>query len=438
MKAFLSRLKIFLHSSFTVGLAFGLLLNGQKAFGYSFNEFDLRVGGYYSFFYPVGGIKHYDPGFLGGGLYSSFHLPIEKIIPIDKFNLSTRLGLIVGYQALSVELTRSSSDVQLFPVMAQFSLFYNFAKPYGGFFWSPSLKLNQGQIFSTRNSKVKDIYASQLVAGESATSSGTYSATGIEYTLGIEAHPQNLRQLALFVDVGYTFHGQELDGQYMIVKAGAAWHLRNSPSPVAQAPECKPVELYGETQSFEGEPLAATVSVIEKQSGDVVKSVETKDDGKYRIEVPGCASYIVTVKRPAYFQGKTDLALAKKDTPPQKLDLVLTPKKFQLAGVQFEDDSPNLKPASYPHLDKMYAFMNGNPDVSVAIEGHTAAGRTQQYNLKLSKARAETVKKYMVSKGILANRMEIDGFGSAKPVADNKTAAGQAKNRRVEVRVLNQ
>ena len=168
--------------------------------------------------------------------------------------------------------------------MAQFSVFYNFAKPYGGFFWSPSLKLNQGQIFSTRNSKVKDIYASQLVAGESATSSGTYSATGIEYTLGIEAHPQNLRQLALFVDVGYTFHGQELDGQYMIVKAGAAWHLRNSPSPVAQAPECKPVELYGETQSFEGEPLAATVSVTEKQSGDVVKSVETKDDGKYRIE----------------------------------------------------------------------------------------------------------------------------------------------------------
>lgn len=334
-----TRLRSFL---LVIAALFGLLLPAQKLSAYSFNEFDLRIGGYYSFFLPMGGIKHYNPGYLGGGLYSSFHLPLEKIIPIDKINLRTRLGLIVGYQALSVELTRSTSDVQLFPVMAQFSLFYDFKKPLGGFFWSPSLKINQGQVFSTRKSKVKDAYVSQLAAGESATDSGTYSATGIEYTVGIEAHPQNTRQLALFIDVGYTFHGQELDGQYFVAKAGAAWHLRNSPAAVAKAPDCKPVELYGESQSFEGQPLAAKVVIAEKESGDKIQTIETKEDGKYRVTVPGCINYIVTVTRPSYFQGKTDVSLDKKEMPPQKIDLVLTPKNFQLTGVQFEDDSPNI------------------------------------------------------------------------------------------------
>jgi outer membrane protein OmpA-like peptidoglycan-associated protein len=72
----------------------------------------------------------------------------------------------------------------------------------------------------------------------------------------------------------------------------------------------------------------------------------------------------------------------------------------------------------------------------VEIDGHTDTVGTQDYNLKLSQARAKTVRLYLHEKGIKMNRMTVDGFGFFKPVADNNTEEGRALNRRVEFKVL--
>ncbi|MCG3189294.1 MAG: Outer membrane porin F [Burkholderiaceae bacterium] len=76
-----------------------------------------------------------------------------------------------------------------------------------------------------------------------------------------------------------------------------------------------------------------------------------------------------------------------------------------------------------------------NLEVIIAV-GHTDNVGSDSYNQKLSVARAESVKAYLVSKGIEKNRVYTEGKGKKQPVADNKTAEGRAKNRRVEIEVV--
>jgi len=78
-------------------------------------------------------------------------------------------------------------------------------------------------------------------------------------------------------------------------------------------------------------------------------------------------------------------------------------------------------------------ILKDNPDVSIHIEGHTDSIGTEEYNLQLSRKRAESVRNYLVSKGISPERITIFGFGASMPIATNQTEEGRALNRRVEV-----
>jgi OOP family OmpA-OmpF porin len=79
--------------------------------------------------------------------------------------------------------------------------------------------------------------------------------------------------------------------------------------------------------------------------------------------------------------------------------------------------------------------MNENKDKRVNLSGHTDSIGTEAYNQKLSERRAASVKNYLTKKGIDAGRISAQGFGETKPIADNKTKEGRAKNRRVEIKV---
>ena len=103
--------------------------------------------------------------------------------------------------------------------------------------------------------------------------------------------------------------------------------------------------------------------------------------------------------------------------------------------VLFDFDKSTIKPEAAAILDRLVAFMNENKDKSVNLAGHTDSIGTEAYNLKLSDRRWMSVKDYLVKKGIAENRVSGQGFGESKPIADNKTAEGRAKNRRVEIKV---
>jgi len=110
---------------------------------------------------------------------------------------------------------------------------------------------------------------------------------------------------------------------------------------------------------------------------------------------------------------------------------------FVLPGVFFDTDKSELKPLGKKELDKAAKILAENGYPAIIISGHTDSRASDEYNQKLSEARAESVKKYLEGKGIPANAIEGKGFGETKPVASNDTKEGMAQNRRVEIELAN-
>jgi outer membrane protein OmpA-like peptidoglycan-associated protein len=100
----------------------------------------------------------------------------------------------------------------------------------------------------------------------------------------------------------------------------------------------------------------------------------------------------------------------------------------------FENDSDKLKVASLSQLDELTKILEKYEGASLTIEGHTDSVGTAVYNETLSQKRSNSVKLYLIEKGISEGRLTAVGYGESKPIASNKSALGKAKNRRVELK----
>lgn len=109
---------------------------------------------------------------------------------------------------------------------------------------------------------------------------------------------------------------------------------------------------------------------------------------------------------------------------------------YAAKNVYFNTGSTKLLSKSYAPLNEVVKIMNDNTSLKMKIDGHTDNVGSDELNMKLSDGRAAAVKAYLVSKGISADRLESEGFGETSPVADNNTATGRSKNRRVELKVF--
>jgi OOP family OmpA-OmpF porin len=127
-----------------------------------------------------------------------------------------------------------------------------------------------------------------------------------------------------------------------------------------------------------------------------------------------------------------DGAIAAKAAAPAKAAAKVTLN----ADALFDFDKSALKPAAITSLNSLAGKVKSlTLEVIVAV-GHTDSVGTDAYNQKLSIRRAEAVKKHLVSQGIEAKRIYVEGKGESQPVADNKTADGRAKNRRVQIEAI--
>jgi outer membrane protein OmpA-like peptidoglycan-associated protein len=107
--------------------------------------------------------------------------------------------------------------------------------------------------------------------------------------------------------------------------------------------------------------------------------------------------------------------------------------RARLYGILFDLDSAKIRAESYPTLDEVVKLLGVEPSWKLTIEGHTDSSGTSAHNQTLSEQRAQSVKDYLVSKGVGAGRLSTMGFGQTKPVAGNETELGRAQNRRVEL-----
>jgi len=108
-----------------------------------------------------------------------------------------------------------------------------------------------------------------------------------------------------------------------------------------------------------------------------------------------------------------------------------------LIGVNFESNKSSLSPEAYPILVNAVQVLLSNPDLEVEVQGHTDNVGNKDYNRKLSIERAETVKRFLISKGINPSRLTVVGYGDSQPISDNKTPQGKALNRRIEFKIKN-
>ncbi|MDO9403935.1 MAG: OmpA family protein [Polaromonas sp.] len=150
---------------------------------------------------------------------------------------------------------------------------------------------------------------------------------------------------------------------------------------------------------------------------------------------PGCDGAIVPAA-PAAPVATTPAAPVAPAPAPVVVAPPAATKVTYAADAFFDFDKSVIKPEGKAKLDDLVSKIQGiNLEVIIAV-GHTDAIGSDSYNQALSVRRSEAVKAYLVTKGIEKNRVYTEGKGEKQPVADNKTAEGRAKNRRVEIEVV--
>jgi len=109
-----------------------------------------------------------------------------------------------------------------------------------------------------------------------------------------------------------------------------------------------------------------------------------------------------------------------------------------LEPIQFEYNSAQIKPVSFPILDEVVGLLKARPNLRIGVYGHTDSRGNDNYNLNLSKRRAASVMKYLADHGIAAGRLESEGYGESRPKCNEENEECWAINRRVEFKMLNQ
>jgi outer membrane protein OmpA-like peptidoglycan-associated protein len=109
--------------------------------------------------------------------------------------------------------------------------------------------------------------------------------------------------------------------------------------------------------------------------------------------------------------------------------------KYAFDNLEFETGKDKIKQRSYISMDGLASLLK-EKGYGLKIDGHTDNVGNPEFNMDLSRKRAEAVKAYLIDKGVNGAKLETEGFGLTKPIADNKTAEGRQKNRRVEMNVI--
>ncbi|SDY09219.1 WD40-like Beta Propeller Repeat [Hymenobacter psychrophilus] len=189
--------------------------------------------------------------------------------------------------------------------------------------------------------------------------------------------------------------------------------------------------------SVSRKPLNGLVSIIDTDNGIEVASKYLRDDGSFDFDLMEGAHYVMLIQSPNFFSVEKSFAL-KGDTV---LSLMTNAIDYQLPmvfqNIEFDQDKATIRPAMHPTLDRIATFMVDHPTFRLNIAGHTDSRGDLDFNLKLSQDRAEAIRRYIEQKGKLPpNRVESMGYGSEKPLKEEKTREDARTNRRVEFRVI--
>ncbi len=170
--------------------------------------------------------------------------------------------------------------------------------------------------------------------------------------------------------------------------------------------------------------------VVFEDRGQMVLTIPREDGGMTWLQVQPTSSlgqqYLYIIDEKSFKQSLTF-------GPAEMKEALDRDGKVALYGILFDLDQATLQPESVKQLQHVVTLLQDNPQLKLEIQGHTDNQGSAQYNVKLSRQRAETVNQYLQLFGIRQERLVAKGYGQDKPVAANTTEDGRAKNRRVEL-----
>jgi outer membrane protein OmpA-like peptidoglycan-associated protein len=189
------------------------------------------------------------------------------------------------------------------------------------------------------------------------------------------------------------------------------------------------------------QPLAPGTEFYIQVEGLPHPAYINKDSSSYRIELALGKNYIVNAQASNYYPAFESIQMkAATSFITINKNLYISPieigQSIKLNNIFYPTGKTTLKKESFPELNKVVKFLNDNPGIVIELGGHTDNVGNAASNLALSTGRAKSAEIYLESKGIAKDRIHSKGYGMTKPVADNKTKEGKAKNRRVEFTIL--
>ena len=186
------------------------------------------------------------------------------------------------------------------------------------------------------------------------------------------------------------------------------------------------------TDSLTGDPFQrGIVSIIDLTNGFEVAPQYLSPQGTFSFDLINNGKYLLIIQGDAFFRIE-EIFVLKGDTELNMITDAIT-SRMEFKSIEFDNASAELKPGMYRDLDKIADFLLDNPDFKLKISGHTDSDGTDEYNKKLSKDRAQAIADYIIYFGhIPAARIETFGYGSSRPIVEEKTEADKALNRRVE------
>ncbi len=189
-------------------------------------------------------------------------------------------------------------------------------------------------------------------------------------------------------------------------------------------------------------PVQANLRIAEIMTDKEFYRVKTRSDGFYQTFLPAGKEYSISTFASGYtfHSERFDIPRAQTYKVIER-NILLHPEKVGaivvLNNVFFDFDRSTLRPESKGELNNLINMMRRNPNMRIEIRGHTDSKGTNQYNIRLSKARAKSVVTYLIGMGrINPRRLEAYGYGEEVPIASNATDEGRQLNRRVEFKIL--
>lgn len=215
------------------------------------------------------------------------------------------------------------------------------------------------------------------------------------------------------------------------------------------------ISVSGIVKNAEGKSLSDVKVVIkDNTTGQIVKTYQTlNDSGLYYASLESGKNYNMSFEANGYLFHSENIDIPKQADFSEikrnvKLEKVTTGSTIVLNNVFFDTGLATLTKESKTELEKVYDILSQTPAIRIEISGHTDNSGSEDVNLRLSQARAQSVVNYLVKnersyyvapyyyKGIEKKRLVPLGYGSTKPIADNGSAEGMQKNRRVELKII--